>query len=92
MRRILTSLAALAGLSLAGCVIAPAPREQVVDREVVDSSGNVVQRDRVVEEAPSPGPVVEVVPVRPFFGAVWIPGFWGFDGYHHRYYRRGHWR
>ena len=92
MRRILTSLAALAALSLAGCVIAPAPREQVVEREVVDSSGNVVQRDRIVEEGPGPAPVVEIIPVRPYFGAVWLGGFWGHDRYHHRYWHCGYWR
>src|SRR5258708_6937286 len=35
-----------------------------------------------VEVAP-PAPIVEVRPAEPFTGAVWIPGYWQWNGAHH---------
>ena len=35
-----------------------------------------------VAEAP-PAPIVEVRPAAPFGGAVWIPGYWHWNGSHH---------
>ena len=80
----------MGALGLSGCVVAPAPREHVVERDVVDPYGRVVERDRYVVDD-SPAPLVEVVPVRPYVGAVWVGGYWARDGRHWGW-RRGHWR
>lgn len=36
--------------------------------------------DGVYAPGPPPEPVVEVVPVIPFPGAVWLGGYWGYGG------------
>ncbi len=46
-------------------------------------------QEEVVQEAP-PAPIVEVRPAAPFGGAVWIPGFWRWNGHHHTWVG-GHW-
>jgi hypothetical protein len=43
----------------------------------------------VVQEAP-PEPIVEVRPAVPFAGAVWIPGYWHWNGNRH-FWVGGHW-
>jgi hypothetical protein len=43
----------------------------------------------VVQQAPPPD-VVEVRPAAPFGGAVWIPGYWHWNGYRHSWVG-GHW-
>jgi hypothetical protein len=43
----------------------------------------------VVQQAPPPD-IVEVRPVAPFGGAVWIPGYWHWNGYRHVWVG-GHW-
>jgi hypothetical protein len=37
----------------------------------------------MVVEAPPPQPLVEVRPALPFPGAIWIPGFWNWNGNRH---------
>jgi|GEM_PF-2822485 len=40
-----------------------------------------------------PQPYEEVVTIQPYPSAIWIPGFWIWDGGHHRYHwRHGYWR
>ena len=43
----------------------------------------------VVQQAP-PEPIVEVRPATPFANAVWIPGYWQWNGYRHVWVG-GHW-
>ena len=82
MRRTLTALTIGSAL-LSGCHFYVGP-PVVVHREVVE-------RERVYEDDVPPPARVEVVPVAPYFGAVWIPGYWA-RGYHHRWFWvRGHW-
>jgi hypothetical protein len=38
-----------------------------------------------VAPVPPPAPYAEVVPAIPFPGAVWIGGYWGWDGGHHHW-------
>jgi hypothetical protein len=54
--------------------------------------GGVVTPTTVYEPQPAvyenvavapPEPIVEVRPATPFGGAVWIPGYWGWNGAHH---------
>jgi hypothetical protein len=90
MRGTLAALT-LGSVLLSGCYIYPV-RERVVDREVVDQNGYVVERERVYAHDVPPPPRVEVVPVAPYFGAVWVQGFWAL-GHHHRWFWvPGHWR
>jgi hypothetical protein len=67
----------LAAFSLGGCVVAPYPR-----------SGGYYPAEGappVVVDTPPPAPYVEVVPVVPFPGAVWIGGYWGWSGHRHQW-------
>ena len=88
--------AALGLLTLSGCYVysePPPPRAHVVEREVVDPYGNVVERDTYIGDAPPPPVRVEVVPVAPYPTAVWIRGYWFRDRYRHRWvWLPGHWR
>jgi hypothetical protein len=70
----LTLAAALAVTVLTGCVVAPYP---AVATAPVDA-GPVV----TTPVAPPP-PYVEVVPVMPFPGAIWIGGYWTWTGHAH---------
>lgn len=81
---------ALASLALSGCVVVP-PRHYAGPPPVYGA-------------APAPAPYVEVVPVMPFAGAVWIAGYWNWSGGHRHWVpgrwehprqgggHRGHWR
>lgn len=71
--RALMMVPVLGSALLTGCVVAP-PHERIVEREVVDPYGTVVERDQVIVEAPPPA-VVEVVPARTYWH----------DGWHHEY-------
>src|SRR5262249_18399810 len=44
--------------------------------------GPAPAREWVAEGAP-PEPIAEVRPMAPFAGAVWIPGYWQWNGYRH---------
>ena len=88
----LKTMSILGSLLLSGCYVTPyPPQERLVERDVVDQNGNVVERDHyVVDEVPPP-PRVEVVGVAPFPGALWIHGYWGHERYGWRW-RPGYWR
>lgn len=58
------------------------------DRDVY--TGPPPQRVVYVEGAPPPRDYVEVVPVRPWPGAVWYPGHWQRHG-RHWIWHNGHW-
>jgi hypothetical protein len=51
--------------------------------------GPVPAQEEVVAEEPPP-PIVEVRPAMPFAGAVWIGGYWHWNGYRHAWVG-GHW-
>lgn len=89
--RSLMMLPLLGVVGLSGCLVEPAPREHVVERDVVDPSGRVVEREQYVVQDPRPEPLVEVVPPVPFLGAVWVGGFWVHEG-HGWGWHRGRWR
>ena len=69
-------LAALSALALSACVVAPYPRYAVAAEPGYEGP--------VVDVAP-PSPYVEVVPVIPFAGALWIGGYWGWFGGRHQW-------
>ena len=70
-------------------------------RSEAEATTNVV----VQEPPPAPAPPVEVITAQPSPAAIWIAGYWAFDGYryvwapgcwampppHCRYYERPHW-
>jgi len=39
--------------------------------------------EEVVVDTPPPPPIVEVQPAMPFGGAVWVPGYWHWNGSRH---------
>jgi hypothetical protein len=75
----------LSALTLSACVVAPYPRYRqayVAQPVAVDPQNEVLAETDV---APPP-PQVEVIPVAPFVGAVWIGGYWGWQGGRHVWY------
>ncbi len=66
------AIAALCAASLSGCVVAPY-------RPVGYAPGGEV----IVASVPPPAPYVEVVPPPPYGGAVWLGGYWGWQGNRH---------
>ena len=68
---------------LSACVVAPYPQRVVYAQPVP------VEESIVVDVAP-PAPYVEVVPVMPYAGAIWIGGYWGWRGGRH-YWVPGRW-
>ena len=89
-----TSATVLAMLALSGCVIVPA-RPYTVVQSVPQAQPQVVYNTYpvytqppdgavVYNNAPPPPAQVEVIPALPFYGAVFINGFWGWNsGRHH---------
>lgn len=77
-----------------GCVVDPAPRPRVVERDVyVDSTpSGPVEREVIVEEEPPPPDRVEVITVAPYRGAVWERGHWAHGPRHRWVWVSGHWR
>ena len=71
----IVAAAALSALALSACVVAPYPRQ---GGYYPDAGG------LVVDVAP-PAPYVEVVPVLPYSGGVWIGGYWGWSGGRHNW-------
>lgn len=77
----------LVAASLSACVIAPYPsRPGVYAQPVPSYSRNSPYYDegQVVDVAP-PAPYVEVVPAIPFVGAIWLGGYWGWNGGRHNW-------
>jgi len=66
----------LVALALSACIVAPYPRQQAY---YGDGSQGVL-----VDVAP-PAPYVEVIPIMPFAGALWIGGYWGWGGGRHQW-------
>jgi hypothetical protein len=82
----LISAAALSALTLSACVVAPYPQRVVYSQPVPAGQAAGGQYsdgvEAVVDVAP-PAPYVEVVPAIPFAGAIWIGGYWGWQGGRH---------
>jgi hypothetical protein len=80
MKHITLVLALASATLLSACIVVPAHR-----------GGYYADSGVVVDVAP-PAPYAEVVPVLPYAGAVWIGGYWGWNGGRHRwvpgYYER----
>ena len=73
-------------LVLSACVVAPYPRQVAYGQGSGYGYGQPVpaQNEVYVNVAP-PAPYVEVIPVLPFLGAVWISGFWNWQGGRHHW-------
>jgi hypothetical protein len=71
---------------LSACVVAPYPARPVVYSQPVPAAPVYApapaEQDYVVDVAPPP-PYVEGVPAIPFAGAIWIGGYWGWNGGRH---------
>ena len=68
----------LSAMMLSACVVAPYPRQGAY------YGAGPMQSNIVVDVAP-PAPYAEVVPVIPFFGALWLGGYWGWNGGRHQW-------
>lgn len=80
--------------SLSACVVAPYRSHpdyggrgygQPVPPMGPPQSGGPYESAIIVVDIAPPSPYVEVVPVLPFLGAVWIGGYWGWYGGRHQW-------
>ena len=89
----LSLLSAAAVIGLSGCVIAPLPAPQwraPVAVQVAPPMQEVAPPVVVAEPMlPPPPPQVEIIPVAPVVGYIWVGGFWDFFGGHY-IWRAGH--
>lgn len=84
MRNFKLGCVALGALLLSACVVAPYPGRAVyVDNGYADS--HAYDYEIAVAGVPPPAPYVEVVPVAPFLGALWLGGYWGWYGGRHQW-------
>ena len=77
MQRLTLALAMASSALLSACVVVPAHRGYY--------DGGYAAAPVVVVDVPPPAPYVEVVPVMPYPGAVWIGGYWGWSGGRHQW-------
>lgn len=70
--------AALALAGLSGCVVSPAPYGAYPTYPVYSQPAPYPQ-GVIISPSPPPPPRVEVVPVAPFVGAIWISGYWNWN-------------
>ena len=81
--------AAIASLALSACVVAPYPQRVYAPQPVPVGPGPGPYYggapDEVVVDVAPPAPYVEVVPVIPYAGAIWIGGYWGWHGGRHNW-------
>ena len=91
----LVVVAALSAFTLSACVVAPYPGRGVYAQPVPAYGQPVPAYSQpvpagyadsvvVIDVAP-PAPYVEVVPVIPYAGAIWIGGYWGWNGGRHQW-------
>jgi hypothetical protein len=73
------AIAALLTVNLSACVVAPA-RYPAAYQGVPVSQG-----ETIIYGAAPPPMQMEVVPPLPFAGALWIGGYWGWEGGRHRW-------
>jgi len=92
MCRVLGVLALLGMVSMAEVLCPPVPPPRVVDRDVVDQNGVVIERDHYADPGPPPPARDEVVPVGPFVGAVWVGGHWFWGRGRRWVWVPGYWR
>ena len=85
MKRLTFCLALGAGALLSGCIVVPAHHAY--------GGGYTTAPAVMVVDTPPPAPYAEVIPATPYPGAVWIGGYWGWNGGRHQwvpgYYDRG---
>jgi WXXGXW repeat (2 copies) len=83
--------AMLATAALSACVIAPPQPRPVVYNTypVYTQPAPAPAPDTVIVDVAPPPMQVEVVPVAPFVGAVWVGGYWGWNAGRH-YWTPGH--
>ena len=85
----------LSAALLSACIVAPYPQRRVVYAEPVPVPApapggygygyGYEQPETVIVDVAPPRPYVEVVPVIPFAGAIWLGGYWGWNGGRHQW-------
>src|SRR5450830_1469560 len=73
----IAAICAAATMALSACVVSPYPQSQVVYTQPAPGE--------IMVGVPPPAPYIEVIPVAPFLGAVWISGYWGWSGGRHQW-------
>lgn len=91
LRARLVLVAPLTAAMLSACVVAPYPARPVVYSQPAPAYAPPVEE--YVVDTPPPAPYAEVIPPLPYEGAVWIGGYWGWNGGRHYWvpgrYERG---
>jgi WXXGXW repeat (2 copies) len=75
--------ALLSALALSACVVAPPQPRPVVYNTYPVYAQPAPPPATVIVDVPPPPAQVEVVPGAPFIGAVWVGGYWGWNGGRH---------
>ena len=71
---------------LSACVVAPYPGRVVYSQPVPAYAQPAPgYGDEIVVDVAPPASYVEVVPVIPFAGAIWLGGYWGWGGGRHQW-------
>ena len=83
LRLFVVSMSAAAALS--ACVVAPYPQRVVYGQPVPAGQPVPYDSSTIVVDVAPPAPYVEIVPAIPFPGALWIGGYWGWNGGRHQW-------
>ena len=78
MAKLTRTLVSFCAAMLSGCVVVPYPHQAAYYGGAGQPSSSVVV------DVPPPAPYAEVVPAIPFVGALWLGGYWGWQGGRHQ--------
>jgi hypothetical protein len=85
MHQAIPVIATLLALATSSCVISPYPQARSGGYYPPGHYQGAPEDPGVIVDMPPPAPYVEVVPLIPFVGALWLGGYWGWSGGRHQW-------